>query len=142
MTDAAELLLAVLRAASDPRNHKIGPSRKLYRRAADHIENLEAENGRLDATCTALDAFAKEQLGLVASLEARVAKLEADLAFADQQSAKVEALLEPHITWECASEGCGKPATIRFERGGVGSDYCRACYLRIQAIPAAREASR
>jgi len=78
----------------------------------------------------------------IETLEARVATLSAALAFADGQSAKVEALLEPHITWECASDGCGKPATVRFDCGGVGSYYCHACYVRIQAIPAARETSR
>lgn len=66
----------------------------------------------------------------------RIAKLEADLAFADERGAKVEALLEPHVQWECASEGCGKPATVHFVRGDVGSYYCRECYMRIQAIPA------
>ncbi|RUW04014.1 hypothetical protein [Mesorhizobium sp. M1A.F.Ca.IN.020.04.1.1] len=30
----------------------------------------------------------------------RIAKLEADLAFADEQSAKVEALIEPHVKWD------------------------------------------
>lgn len=45
----------------------------------DHIETLEAENERLDTTCTALDAFAKEQIGLVETLEARVATLSAAL---------------------------------------------------------------
>ena len=32
-------------------------------------------------------------------LKAQVDKLTADLAFADEHSAKVEALLEPHIVW-------------------------------------------
>lgn len=38
---------------------------------------------------------------------------------------------------ECATEGCAHAATVRFERGGVGSEYCHACYMRIQALPAA-----
>lgn len=38
---------------------------------------------------------------------------------------------------ECATEGCNKPATVHFERGGVGSYYCHDCYMRIQALPAA-----
>lgn len=38
---------------------------------------------------------------------------------------------------ECATEGCGDRAMVLFERGGVvGSHYCRACYMRIQAIGA------
>jgi hypothetical protein len=53
-------------------------SPKNIRLLLDHIETLEAENERLDATCTALDAFAKEQMGLVETLEARVATLSAD----------------------------------------------------------------
>lgn len=35
----------------------------------------------------------------------------------------------------CATEGCGRQATVWFERGGVGSHYCRKCYMRIQALP-------
>ena len=38
---------------------------------------------------------------------------------------------------ECATEGCNKPATVHFERGGIGSYYCHECYMRIQALPAA-----
>lgn len=69
----------------------------------------------------------------IASLKEENARLVKALAFADEHSAKIEALLEPHIKWECASEGCDKPATVHFERGGVGSYYCRECYMRIQA---------
>lgn len=43
---------------------------------------------------------------------------------------------------ECATEGCTHAATVRFERGGVGSDYCHACYMRIQALPAAPQHGR
>lgn len=35
----------------------------------------------------------------------------------------------------CATEGCENTADIHFERGGVGSDYCGPCYLKVQAIP-------
>lgn len=35
---------------------------------------------------------------------------------------------------ECATEGCNRPATVRFERGGVGSEYCYPCYLKMQAL--------
>ena len=38
---------------------------------------------------------------------------------------------------ECATHGCGKPATAYFERSGVGSHYCHDCYMRVQALPAA-----
>lgn len=38
---------------------------------------------------------------------------------------------------ECATEGCGNKATIRFERGGVGAHYCHDCYMRVQSLPAA-----
>jgi len=34
---------------------------------------------------------------------------------------------------ECATEGCGKPATVHFIRGGIGSYYCYDCYMRVQA---------
>lgn len=34
----------------------------------------------------------------------------------------------------CATEGCDRPATVRFERGGVGSEYCYPCYLKVQAL--------
>ena len=39
---------------------------------------------------------------------------------------------------ECATEGCENAASVRIERGGVGSDYCGPCYLRVQAIPHAQ----
>jgi ribosomal protein L37AE/L43A len=35
---------------------------------------------------------------------------------------------------ECATEGCGKPATTHFERGGVGSWYCDDCHAQVQAL--------
>lgn len=47
----------------------------------------------------------------------------------------------PKVT-ECATEGCAQTATVRFERGGVGSDYCRDCYMRIQSLTAAQEAGK
>lgn len=31
----------------------------------------------------------------------------------------------------CATEGCENPAKLRFERDGVGSDYCPECYAKI-----------
>jgi len=34
---------------------------------------------------------------------------------------------------ECATEGCNRPSTVHFVRGGIGSDYCGPCYLRVQA---------
>lgn len=34
----------------------------------------------------------------------------------------------------CATEGCDRPATVRFERGGVGSYYCCPCYFKVQAL--------
>lgn len=43
---------------------------------------------------------------------------------------------------ECASSGCGKQATVHFERGGGGSYYCRDCYMRTQAIPASPQGGR
>lgn len=36
---------------------------------------------------------------------------------------------ERRATQLCATDGCGKPATIN----GVGSDYCMGCYLLIQS---------
>lgn len=47
----------------------------------------------------------------------------------------------PKVT-ECATEGCEQTATVRFERGGVGSDYCHGCYMRIQTLTAAQEAEK
>lgn len=44
----------------------------------------------------------------------------------------VEAVVATPI--ECATEGCGAPASTHFVRGGVGSYYCASCYLKIQAI--------
>lgn len=38
---------------------------------------------------------------------------------------------------DCATEGCWNPATVHFERGGVGSDHCHACYLKIQSLSGA-----
>lgn len=35
---------------------------------------------------------------------------------------------------ECATEDCNRPATVRFERGGIGSEYCHPCYLKGQAL--------
>lgn len=43
---------------------------------------------------------------------------------------------------ECATDGCCNPATVHFERGGVGSDYCRLCYMAIQALSASLAASQ
>jgi hypothetical protein len=37
---------------------------------------------------------------------------------------------------DCATEGCGKPASVHFIRGDIGSYYCHACYLKVQALPA------
>lgn len=35
---------------------------------------------------------------------------------------------------ECATESCGSPAIARFERAGVGSEYCDACMRKIEAL--------
>jgi len=43
---------------------------------------------------------------------------------------------------ECATEGCGKRATVRFERSGVGTHYCVGCYMRVQALPTSPEGDR
>jgi hypothetical protein len=63
----------------------------------------------------------------VAATRAAVAALEASTGGAETGT----------VLPECASDGCGKPATVRFERGGIGSEYCHDCSMRIQAIPAA-----
>jgi hypothetical protein len=34
----------------------------------------------------------------------------------------------------CATDGCDKKASVHFERGGIGSDYCHDCYMRVQAL--------
>ena len=34
----------------------------------------------------------------------------------------------------CATEGCGRQGTVRFERGGVGSDYCPGCAASIEVL--------
>lgn len=34
---------------------------------------------------------------------------------------------------QCATVGCGRPATQRFEAGGVGSDHCDDCAEKIRA---------
>ncbi len=34
---------------------------------------------------------------------------------------------------ECATQGCEALASIYFERHGVGSNYCRDCYMKVQA---------
>lgn len=77
--------------------------------------------------------------GLVSESEAKAA------AQADYERRILSALEAtqpaPKVT-ECATEGCEQPATVRFERGGVGSDYCHDCYMRIQSLTAAQEASR
>jgi hypothetical protein len=39
---------------------------------------------------------------------------------------------------KCASDGCGRSATIHFIRGDIGSYYCEPCYLKIQATPASK----
>lgn len=106
-------------------------------------EHQDAEDKAAREMATVIQGLRNRATAAERKLEERdkrIAKLEADLAFADEQSAKVEALLEPHVQWECASEGCGKPATVHFVRGGVGSWYCRDCYMRTQAIPAGRSA--
>jgi len=50
---------------------------------------------------------------------------------------KPEKAVQSGPTRECATEGCGNPAGVYFERGGVGSHYCGECYLKVQALPAA-----
>jgi hypothetical protein len=53
--------------------------------------------------------------------------------------AAVKATVKP---LECASDGCGKPATQYFERGGVGSHHCHDCYTAILSaldVPAQAE---
>lgn len=109
--------------------------------SAELIEELRARTfSRWESDIQAVmdyeDELCTRAADRIAALEAENARLVKALAFADEQSAKIEAMLEPHITWECA--GCDKPATVHFERGGVGSDYCYECYMRIQERPAAR----
>lgn len=36
---------------------------------------------------------------------------------------------------ECATAGCDEKASIYFQSGDVGSYYCTACWLRVQALP-------
>lgn len=45
-------------------------------------------------------------------------------------------LPQPPSHKECATEDCARQATVRFERGGIGSDYCHDCYMRIQHLTA------
>ncbi|MGO4561035.1 hypothetical protein [Rhizobiales bacterium 3FA27D7] len=55
----------------------------------------------------------------------------------DATNAARIALSHPVQGWqECATEGCCSPATVHFERGGIGSHYCHSCYMRVQALPA------
>ncbi len=68
----------------------------------DDLREWDAPSGALDRE--AADALAATQAEIL-RLKAQVDRLTADLAFADQQSAKVEALIEPHVTWE--------PGTVR-----------------------------
>jgi hypothetical protein len=46
------------------------------------------------------------------------------------------------IIWHdaCATEDCMRPATERFEYGGVGSVYCKDCMAKINALIVARSA--
>jgi hypothetical protein len=37
----------------------------------------------------------------------------------------------------CATEGCGRKASVHFIRGDIGSYYCHDCYLKVQSLPAA-----
>jgi hypothetical protein len=65
--------------------------------------------------------------------------------YRDEARAALAAALftEPGVAalhYECASAGCERPATVHFIRADVGSYYCRECYMRIQAIPAGRQA--
>ena len=39
----------------------------------------------------------------------------------------------------CATEGCANPATVHFERGGIGSWHCQPCYTKIQALAKGHE---
>lgn len=67
-----------------------------------------------------------------------------ELTVFDAVAAKVRAALPttaPKVT-ECATVGCSQAATVRFERLGVGSDYCYGCYMRMQAIHAVQEAGQ
>jgi len=58
------------------------------------------QNGEIDDHVAIADMA--EAASYLSSLVLQNEKLTADLAFSDEQSAKVEALLEPHIKWDDA----------------------------------------
>lgn len=80
-------------------------------------EELEAirewqHTNRVASTSEAIRLLVRAGLGCERTNQRaaeRIAKLEADLAFADEHSAKVEALLEPHVKWDEPHD----PSTIR-----------------------------
>lgn len=54
--------------------------------------------------------------------------------------ADVVATAQPALRQECATEGCDNPASVHFVRGDIGSYYCHACYLKVQALTPANPA--
>lgn len=62
-----------------------------------------------------------------------------DLAEVKSALAALSSMEAGAVKRECATDACGKPATVHFERGGVGSDYCHECYMKVQALPATPE---
>jgi hypothetical protein len=55
----------------------------------------------------------------IAALEARVRELEAG---------------QSPFGRTCATDGCERPSTVHFVRGGIGSHYCGDCYLKVQSV--------
>ena len=90
--NAAEAELATLRAD----NERLGRERDEAR-----IDVLSHE---MDAQQVRLERYEAEQ---------EIASLKKALAFADEQSTKVEALLDPHIAWD------GKPTAAEAERDAL-----------------------
>jgi hypothetical protein len=66
------------------------------------------------------------QAARIAALEARVRELEAGL--------RVREGWLPPLGHPCATQGCDRPSTVRFVRGGIGTDYCGECYLKVQSV--------
>lgn len=76
---------------------------------------------------------------------------EAEAAANADYEQRVLSTLEPRdhfadageMVWHdaCATDGCGRPATQRFEYGGVGTDYCDECFAKVKALAPAEGAA-
>jgi hypothetical protein len=89
------------------------------------MTNTVADARRIARVPDLEDAYL-EQAARIRVLEARVRELESGL--------RVREGWWLPLGHPCATQGCDRPSTVHFVRGGVGTDYCGDCYLKVQSV--------